>query len=158
MFACAANSGGGANVSSSESRTSSSRSPATCPSDIVTSLVDRPEMYPRALPVASASLMDYPTERFTNDERRLLEPHFTNLDRPVFCVVNLPEVVKGALFARYSRYHGTLRRLYLEEFTEEEGQPVRHPAGGLPPDGSHSGSERAEALYQRVFLEFGDDS
>jgi thymidylate synthase ThyX len=114
-------------------------------------------MYPQALPVASASRMDYPSEQFTEDERRLLESHFTNLDRPVFCVVDLPEVVKGALFARYSRYHGTLRRLYLEEFLEG-GEPVRNPAGGLPPDGSHSGSERAEALYQRVFLEFGDDS
>ena len=63
--------------------------------------------------------MDYPREEFTADERRLLEPHFTNLDLPVFCVVNLPEVVKGALFARYSRYGGTLRRLYLDEFAGE---------------------------------------
>ena len=46
----------------------------------------------------------------------LLAPHFTNLDRPVFALVNLPETVKGALFARYSRYQGTLRRLYLDEF------------------------------------------
>ena len=44
--------------------------------------------------------MDYPREQFSAEERRLLEPHFTNLDRPVFCVVDLPEVVKGALFAR----------------------------------------------------------
>jgi thymidylate synthase ThyX len=104
--------------------------------------------------------MDYPREEFSSDERRLLEPHFTNLDRPVFCVVNLPEVVKGALFARYSRYHGTLRRLYLDEFagSDRGGPSVRDPTGGLPPDGRDSGSERAEALYQRVFLEFGDDS
>ena len=92
--------------------------------------------------------MDYPVEEFTPDERRLLEPHFTNLDLPVFCVVNLPEVVKGALFARYSRYGGTLRRLYLDEF-----------AGEVPVDVSgDAGSERAERLYERVFLEFGDDS
>src|SRR2546426_3843674 len=93
--------------------------------------------------------MDSPRETFSSDERRLLEPHFTNLDRPVFCVVNLPEVVKGALFARYSRYHGTLRRLYLDEFVEG-AEPV-----GLPVD---VGSDRAERLYERVFLEFGDDS
>jgi thymidylate synthase ThyX len=103
--------------------------------------------------------MDYPREEFTADEQRLLEPHFTNLDRPVFCVVNLPEVVKGALFARYSRYAGTLRRLYLEEFAaDQEGQPVANPAAALAADGPYSGAERAEALYQRVFLEFGDDS
>jgi thymidylate synthase ThyX len=92
--------------------------------------------------------MDYPREQFTSEEQRLLEPHFTNLDRPVFCVVDLPEVVKGALFARYSRYQGTLRRLYLEEFV-----------GDTVPDAREAvDSERAERLYERVFLEFGDDS
>jgi thymidylate synthase ThyX len=92
--------------------------------------------------------MQYPVEEFTSEERRLLEPHFTNLDQPVFCVVNLPEVVKGALFARYSRYGGTLRRLYLDEF-----------AGEVPVDVSGAtGTERADRLYDRVFLEFGDDS
>ena len=52
----------------------------------------------------------YPAERFTDSERALLEPYFTNLDRPVFALTGLPETVKGALFARYSRYPGTLRR------------------------------------------------
>ena len=41
----------------------------------------------------------YPVEQFTDDEEAVLRPYFTNLDRPVFGVVNLPEVVKGALFA-----------------------------------------------------------
>ncbi|MEX2202722.1 MAG: hypothetical protein WD965_01410, partial [Actinomycetota bacterium] len=42
-------------------------------------------------------------EEFTDEERARLSRHFTNLDGPVFALVNLPEVVKGALFARYSR-------------------------------------------------------
>src|SRR2546430_10219698 len=92
--------------------------------------------------------MDYRREQSSADERRLLEPHFTNLDRPVFCVVDLPEVVKGALFAGYPRYGGALRRLYLDEFVE----------GDEPPPGSGHGTDRAERLYERVFLEFGDDS
>ena len=88
--------------------------------------------------------MDYPVERFTEDERRLLEPHFTNLDQPVFALVNLPETVKGALFARYSRYPGTLRRLFLDEFaadvagnagawdTEEQGsRAAREPCSSV---------------------------
>ena len=91
--------------------------------------------------------MDYPVEQFTAAEQELLRSHFTNLDSPVFCVVNLPEVTKGALFARYSRYGGTLRRLYLDEF-----------AAGEAGSDESAGSERAEALYERVFLEFGDDS
>ena len=64
--------------------------------------------------------MRYPVETFTAEERRALEPHFSNLDRPVFALTNLPETVKGALFARYSRYQGTLRRLYLDEFAADE--------------------------------------
>src|SRR5436190_13534171 len=92
----------------------------------------------------------YPVESFSDEERRLLAPHFTNLDRPVFCLVNLPETVKGALFARYSRYGGTLRRLYLEEFAAEV------PEGGRPLDGVEG--ERAARLYERVFLGYGDDS
>ena len=34
----------------------------------------------------------------------------------MFALVNLPEVVKGALFARYSRSPKSLRRLFLDEF------------------------------------------
>jgi thymidylate synthase ThyX len=92
----------------------------------------------------------YPVESFTVEERELLAPHFTNLDRPVFALVNLPETVKGALFARYSRYSGTVRRLYLEEFAADM------PAGERPFDGAEG--ERAAKLYERVFLGYGDDS
>jgi thymidylate synthase ThyX len=92
----------------------------------------------------------YPVEKFTAEEEALLRPHFTNLDRPVFCLVNLPETVKGALFARYSRYPGTLRRLFLEEFAAEV------PDAGRPFDGVEG--ERAAGLYERVFMGYGDDS
>ena len=94
--------------------------------------------------------MLYPQESFTEDERRALAPHFTNLDGPVFALVNLPETVKGALFARYSRYSGSLRRLYLDEFAGEV------PEGGRPFDGVEG--ERAAGLYERVFIGYGDDS
>jgi thymidylate synthase ThyX len=92
----------------------------------------------------------YPVEEFTEEERRLLRPHFTNLDRPVFALVNLPETIKGALFARYSRYAGTLRRLYLDEFAADV------PEGGRPFEGEEG--ERAAGLYERVFMGYGDDS
>jgi hypothetical protein len=58
---------------------------------------------------------------FTPDERAALAPYFTNLDGPVFTLVNLPEVVKGALFARYSRSPKSLRRLFLDEFLTAGG-------------------------------------
>ena len=93
--------------------------------------------------------MDYPIETFTDEERALLAPHFTNLDSPVFALVNLPETVKGALFARYSRYQGTLRRLYLEEFAADA-------VPGVVFDGEEG--ERARKLYERIFIGYGDDS
>ncbi len=94
--------------------------------------------------------MHYPVESFNESERAALSAHFTNLDRPVFALVNLPETVKGALFARYSRYPGTLRRLFLDEFADD-----------LPPSASGwDGAEgqRAAQLYERIFLGYGDDS
>jgi thymidylate synthase ThyX len=94
--------------------------------------------------------VEYPVETFTEAERERLEPHFTNLDRPVFAVVNLPETVKGALFARYSRYPHTLRRLFLDEFADDL------PPEPRPPDPGEG--RRAAELYERIFLGYGDDS
>jgi thymidylate synthase ThyX len=88
-------------------------------------------------------------ETFTAEERSALAPYFTNLDGPVFALVNLPEVVKGALFARYSRSAKSLRRLFLDEFLEQMGEAPTAPS---------IGTARAERLYERVFSEYGDDS
>ena len=90
-------------------------------------------------------------EEFTAEERALLAPYFTNLEGPVFALVNLPEVVKGALFARYSRSPKSLRRLFLDEFAKETEGPFATATQAV-------GVERAEALYERVFFEYGDDS
>ena len=61
----------------------------------------------------------YVPEEFTATEADILRRYFTNLDSPVFALVNLPEVVKGALFARYSRSAKSLRRPFLDEFVGE---------------------------------------
>ncbi|HEX5246880.1 MAG TPA: FAD-dependent thymidylate synthase [Gaiellaceae bacterium] len=99
--------------------------------------------------MATVESLPLPVESFTDEERERLAPHFTNLDRPVFGLVNLPETVKGALFARYSRYPGTLRRLFLEEFADSVPQvPAIEGAEG----------KRAAELYDRIFLGYGDDS
>jgi thymidylate synthase ThyX len=90
-------------------------------------------------------------ETFTEAERQRLAPYFTNLDGHVFALTNLPETVKGALFARYSRSAKSLRRLFLDEFADKV------------PDGPVASSEtvgvaRAEKLFDKVFNEYGDDS
>ena len=83
------------------------------------------------LPLASA------VESFTDEERRQLAPYFTNLDGHVFALVNLPDTVKGALFARYSRSPKSLRRLFLDEF---HAQVAPAPgASGTAADGSGAG-------------------
>jgi thymidylate synthase ThyX len=93
----------------------------------------------------------YPVESFSGVERERLGGHFSNLDSPVFALVNLPETVKGALFARYSRYPGTLRRLFLDEFVADlPDVPAVYRAG--------EEGARAAQLYERVFLGYGDDS
>lgn len=94
----------------------------------------------------------YVPESFDTDEQEILRRYFTNLEGPVFALVNLPEVVKGALFARYSRSSKSLRRLFLDEFVSD-----------LDLSGDHSvdatiGVERAEDLYEKIFVEYGDDS
>ena len=94
----------------------------------------------------------YATESFSEAESDILRRYFTNLDRPVFALVNLPEVVKGALFARYSRSMSSLRRLFLDEFVDD-----LDISGDVTIDAT-VGLRRAEALYDRVFFDYGDDS
>ena len=91
------------------------------------------------------------TETFTPSEAAALSPYFGNTDSPIFVLTNLPEVVKGALFARYSRSAKSVRRLFLDEFLEAAG-------GGGHGGAEGPGSARAETLYRRVFDQYGDDS
>src|ERR1700690_3149466 len=97
-------------------------------------------------------MFPYSDETFTAEEAEVLRPYVTNLDGPVFALVNLPEVVKGALFARYSRSGKSLRRLFLDEFVDD-----LDVSGDLYLDAT-MGLRRAEELYARVFGEYGDDS
>ena len=89
-------------------------------------------------------------EQFTDEERATLSPYFTNADRHIFALTNLPETVKGALFARYSRSAKSLRRLFLDEFA--------HDMPPAQPHAAETGTSRADRLYAKVFNEYGDDS
>ncbi len=94
----------------------------------------------------------YVVEQFSDAEVVVLRRYFTNLEGPVFALVNLPEVVKGALFARYSRSSKSLRRLFLDEFVGDLDL-----TGDAGVDAT-VGLDRADDLYQRIFYEYGDDS
>lgn len=65
--------------------------------------------------------------------------HFHPSDSPVFALTNLPEVVKGALFSRYSRSPDSIKDILAKEFLDE-------------------GEGKAEAFYDRVLGAYGDDS
>jgi thymidylate synthase ThyX len=90
----------------------------------------------------------FPREEFTDEEREILSRYVTDVDGPVFALRNLPEVVKGALFARYSRTPKSLKRLFLDEFAEQAAE------GRI----ADVGVAKAEGLYERIFVEYGDDS
>lgn len=97
------------------------------------------------------------TSEFSPEEERLLAPFFTNLERQVFALKNLPEVVKGALFSRYSRTEKSLRRVLLEEFITQPEFGFQ----GLVQDELQPGpvaTKKAEEFYERVLVGYGDDS
>ena len=93
--------------------------------------------------------MFFVQEPLSEQERAMLGPFFSNLDGPVFALTNMPEAVKGALFARYSRTTKSLRRLFLDEFAQDIVEGSAGPT---------MASTRAAGLYERVFVEYGDDS
>src|SRR5262245_56984168 len=110
-------------------------------------------------------------DRFTDEEKLALAPYFTNTEGAVFALTNLPETVKGALFARYSRSAKSLRRLFLDEFLPEfhhqahgqdahpgSDQIASRPSSEPIDPRSQVGTARADALYARVLNDYGDDS
>jgi thymidylate synthase ThyX len=97
-------------------------------------------------------------ETFTTEETRALAPYFTNTDRPVVVLTNLPETVKGALFARYSRSAKSVRRLFLDEFLGQIDAGASEPHAHHGESDAGVGLERADKLYARVLNEYGDDS
>lgn len=87
---------------------------------------------------------------FDADQQRVLSMYFTSTDLPVFAIKQLPPVVAGALFARYSRSASGIRQLFLDEFSSQAVSSLHEDV--------EAGGERARQLYQRMLGEYGDDS
>ncbi|NGX56707.1 MAG: Thymidylate synthase ThyX [Candidatus Anoxychlamydiales bacterium] len=99
-------------------------------------------------------------EEFSNDEIKLLEKYVTNINKNIFVLKNLPEVIKGALFSRYSRSSLGLRALLLKEFilnqdtsfsdiTKNENDSSEQQMRAI---------QKAQSFYDRILDGFGDDS
>lgn len=95
-------------------------------------------------------------DEFSEIQRRSLERFVTNLDGNVFALKNLPEVVKGALFSKYSRSILGLRSLLLKEFIESEESNFIDQIDHLHQ--VDTGIKQASSFYQRVLDGYGDDS
>jgi thymidylate synthase ThyX len=85
---------------------------------------------------------------WSDREKELLQAFTTNLDGSVFGLINLPEVVKGALFSRYSRTNKSLRRILLDEFIDDN----------FVVNSNTIDITKAEEFYDRVLIGYGDDS
>ena len=99
-------------------------------------------------------------EEFTPEQESLLGHFVTNTKSPVFVLYNLPEVVKGALFSRYSRSTLGLRSLLLREFLlnqEESGVADTVTAEGSSRD-QLLAIKKAQHFYDRILDGYGDDS
>lgn len=107
-----------------------------------------------------ADMANFWEESLTEQEGRLLQPFVTNLDRSVFGLRNLPEVVKGALFSRYSRSDKGLRRILLDEFIKAPEADFTRIIGEVANNNVDQlvAIQQAEAFYDRVLIGYGDDS
>ncbi|RDJ31313.1 MAG: thymidylate synthase [Crenarchaeota archaeon] len=75
---------------------------------------------------------------FSDKEKKILADHFSNTDDSVFAIITPRQVDRGALMSRYSRTDKNMRRVFLDEFLKNEN--------------------RGEEFYNRVLIEYGDDS
>ncbi|MEW6589205.1 MAG: FAD-dependent thymidylate synthase [Thermoproteota archaeon] len=77
-------------------------------------------------------------DEYTDSEKEILLKHFSNVDDSVFAIITPRQVDRGALMSRYSRTDKSMRRVFLDEFLSNEN--------------------RGEEFYNKVLIEYGDDS
>jgi thymidylate synthase ThyX len=98
-------------------------------------------------------------EDFTEDQMRILERFVTNTSGNVFALRNLPEVIKGALFSRYSRSSLGLKALLLKEFILSEDTSFSAIIGdSKAPENQMVAVQKAQNFYDRILDGYGDDS
>ncbi len=76
--------------------------------------------------------------KFSIKEKKSLLDHFSNTEDNVFAITSPRQVDRGALMSRYSRTDKSMRRIFLDEFLKNKN--------------------RGDEFYDRVLLEYGDDS
>lgn len=97
-------------------------------------------------------------QEFTEEELTILKPFFSNMDKDIFVIKNLPEVVKGAMFSRYSRTAKSLRRVLLDEFIKKPEVGFSQTVGSVDSGTQADATKKAEEFYDRILIDYGDDS
>lgn len=100
-------------------------------------------------------------EEFTEDQIKILERYVTNTQSHVFALKNLPEVIKGALFSRYSRSSLPLRSLLIKEFISNDDESQFQLIAGQEPVSAQTEQtaiKKAQNFYDRILDGYGDDS
>src|SRR3972149_7552713 len=103
-------------------------------------------------------------EEFTESQKKILSRFVTNTSSNVFVLRNLPEVIKGALFSRYSRSSLGLRSLLLKDFILNEETAFSAISGGddsteeIETENQMGAIRKAQNFYDRILDGYGDDS
>ncbi len=105
-------------------------------------------------------------EEFTESQLKILKRYVTNSSSHIFVLRNLPEVIKGALFSRYSRSNLGLRTLLLKEFiTNNDEAAFESIVGKIAADDEERQAheqmdaiKKAQSFYDRILDGYGDDS
>ena len=106
-------------------------------------------------------------EEFNESQVKILNRYVTSTTSNVFVLRNLPEVIKGALFSRYSRSSLGLRSLLLKDFILNEETAFASIAGIQVADHNQEENEiedqimaikKAQNFYDRILDGYGDDS
>lgn len=104
-------------------------------------------------------------EEFSENQKKILDKYVTSVSSHIFVLRNLPEVIKGALFSRYSRSNLGLRSLLLKEFINNEEEALfaaivgQHTGDDQEGNGDQVAAIRkAQNFYDRILDGYGDDS
>ncbi len=99
-------------------------------------------------------------ESFSEPQKQILNKYVTNTSSNIFALTNLPEVIKGALFSRYSRSNLGLRSLLLKEFIQNSETNFDSIVGTTEGQAKEQSDaiRKAQNFYDRILDGYGDDS
>lgn len=98
-------------------------------------------------------------ENFSEEQINILQRYVSSTTSNIYVLKNLPEVVKGALFSKYSRSVSGLRTLLLNEFIYNEDFSFPTFVQSQTENADQIlAVEKAQKFYEKILEGFGDDS